>query len=165
MRTHIRTLTVLGFGLLGCGHAAALSGDDPLQGQVWEVVISSDAAVYHEDFTIELRFDGNCIAMSSADADLDFEDCGSQFALTEADENGYTYAFSYDFPYAYIFAVQAGFSSNTIHETGHAQGDADCAGFDLMEVGETRSELCGLPELTVEQDYAHPRYSSITRMQ
>ena len=165
MRTHIRTLAVLGFGLLSCGHAAALSDDDPLQGQVWEVVISSSAAVYHQNYTIEFRFEGNCIEMSSADADLDYDSCASQFALTEADENGYTYAFSYDFPYDYIFAVQAGLSSNTIHETGHAQGDADCAGFDLMEVGETRSEVCGLPELTVEQDYADPRYSSITRTQ
>ena len=136
-----------------------------MQGQVWEVVISSDAAVYHEDFTIEFRFDGNCIAMNSSDADLDFEDCASQFALTEAGENAFTYAFSYDFPFAYIFAVQAGFSSNTIHETGHAQSDADCAGFDLMEVGETRSEVCGLPELSVEHNSARIRYTSITRTQ
>lgn len=165
MRTLIRTLAAFGFGLLSCGHAVAYNDDDPLQGQVWEVVISSSAVVYHEDFTIEFRFDGNCIEMSSSDADLDYGSCASQFALTEAGENAFSYAFSYDFPFAYIYPVSLGLSTRTIHETGHAQGDADCAGFDLMEVGETRSELCGLPQLTVEQEAARLRYSSITRTQ
>lgn len=158
-------LVATAFGLLSISNASALSDDDPLQGQVWEVVISSSAAAYHQDFTIEFRFDGNCIEMSSSDADLDFEDCGSQFALTEAGENSFTYAFSYDFPYDYIYPVSTGLSTSTIHETGRAQGEADCAGFELMQVGETRSELCGLPDLSVEQGYAHPYFSSITRTQ
>lgn len=165
MRILIRTLAAFGLGWLGCGQAAALSDDDPLQGQVWEVVISSSAAVYHEDFTIEFRFDGNCIEMSSSDAELEYDACASQFALTEAGENAFTYAFSYDFPFAYIFPVSTGLSTSTMHETGHAQGDTDCAGFDLMDVGETRSELCGLPQLFVEQESADLRYSSITRTQ
>lgn len=165
MRTLIRTLAALGFGWLSFGHAAALSDDDPLQDQVWEVVISSSAAAYHQDFTIEFRFDGNCVEMSSSDEELDFQSCGSQFALIEAGENSFTYAFSYDFPFAYIYPVSTGLSTSTIHETGRAQGEADCAGFDLMEIGETRSEVCGLPELLVEQSSAHIRYTSITRTQ
>ena len=155
----------IGLSMLVCGHAAAIAQDDPLQGQVWEVVISSDAAVYHKSVTIEFRFENNCIAMSSSEEGVQYDPCASQFALTSAGEEGFTYAFSYDFPFSYIYPVQTGFSSSTMEETGHAQGDAECAGFDLMEVGETRSGICGLPELTVEQDYSNPRYTSITRTQ
>lgn len=154
-----------GVGVLVCGQAAAITQDDPLQGQVWEVVIASDAAAYRKSVTIEFRFENNCIAMSSSEEDVQYDPCASQFALTSAGEEGFTYAFSYDFPFSYIYPVQTGFSSSTMEATGHAQGDADCAGFDLMEVGETRSEICGLPELTVEQDYSNPYYSSITRTQ
>ena len=153
----------LGIGVLVCGQAAAISDDDPLQGQVWEVVISSDAAVYHKSVTIEFRFDGNCIAMSSSEDDLEYDPCASQFALTSAGDEGFTYAFSYDFPFAYIYPVDAGLSTSTMNATGHAQGDADCPSFDMMEVGETRAHVCGLPELTVEESSAGIRYTSITR--
>jgi hypothetical protein len=165
MRMLIRTLVASGFGVLGCGQATALSDDDPMQGQVWEVVISSNAAAYGQDYTIEFEFTGNCIAMSSSDADVQYEHCASQFALTEAGESAYTYAFSYDFPFAYIYPVSTGLSTSTIHETGRAESEADCARFELMAVGETRSEVCGLPVLSVEQSSARIRYTSITRTQ
>lgn len=165
MSSLIKAAAALGVGLICTGQAQARVESGPLEGQVWEVVISSSAEVYHRAFTIEFRFQDGCVEMSAEGSDLEFEPCGSQFALTAMDEGSVTYAFSYDFPYTYIYPSEAGFSTSAMEAEGHAQGDADCAGFELMEVGEQRTDICGLPELESEHQGAQLHYSAITRTQ
>ena len=168
----------IGLSMLVCGQAAAITQDDPLQGQVWEVVISSGAFAQRYEYTMQFEFSGNCIQIRSEQSEpvqpdglgddraIEPSTCQSQFALTSAsgDFDGtadYNYTFSYEFEYRSMVEEAFGVEGSISYYVDTAQSDTDCSNFSLMEVGDIRSDICGLPEL--ERQGAH--YTSITRTQ